>query len=1095
MQEVRDALVAVSEGSHSGVPLPHHSAAAPPPHVARAPRTSFAYTSRPSPSDTSVAASQRQPAVNVVAPHTATTGVSSSVDDGQRCSVRDASAEATSTSSPPPPPPLAAASAPPHSCLPALSRMDASQARAVTHPVGAALLLQAGAGSGKTQTMAARIAFLLQSGVPGHSILGICFTRQAAETLRERVRSTLPPSLATHAHALKLKTFHAFGLECLRRFGTLAADTPVLDARQQHQLARRVVDTYAQREKSSEAVADLVDYVNRVKTMKVPPIPQSDPGVQDAYLFPYYQRALHEEQNAVDFGDLQQMFYELLRPVAATAPEGCGGGAQADVEQQQQQQQQQQPSPSPPERGRLVPSYVCRALRTEYTHFVVDEFQDFNEIQVELLALLAGDACRVTCVGDPNQCIYTWRGALPNVFGVWKKRFPQTTLLTLAMNYRSDGPIVEAANRVVAATQVAHHHREERAVTLVQCANEEEEAQAVPLVVEHVLRRRDASLSYGDVVILCRSRKRVQFFCDVLQSQRIPVRQLKGMAVDHLATMRSLLALLRLCVSPHGPEGDADVRTVLHTAPLHRLPAGAAKKFLFSLDSVCQARRTTEAAHIRTWRHTMQVEDDSIGTGTGGGGGGGRGAATAAASSAETHSFFAVLQELVYHNFAREAFPKLDVSKKNQKSIRSLVRIVVHAKDLLAQPSCDVEHLLRYVLREGGYDSDSTVTVAARTATAASGAKRSRDLVDEDGDAGEAPVRRSATSSYQPRVAALLMDQCASQHNQQQQQQQQQRPQLHSSSAAAAPCHTTNGGVWERRHNTGRRSGTAAVGGGGAEEEDILPAEEEAAVWREQRMNLSELVLHTCRTVQATLQREVAHELDNDGGAGEGRGDTETPLPHAHAASPSNSNSRSQPFSRLAGADNSMSNGSTTTTTTTVMQALRPPAVVLRRILDEFVSLVSSDDYGPMRDGGGGPDDTAAAADPARPSSHWIGHVTVGTVHRAKGMEWPAVLLPGCWVGEYPVRPREEEKRVFYVGMSRAMKHLICFTAAAREGGTSGVAAATSSTPAAVVDVLASHSHSNTLEPTPYLAAVGDKLERVAYMDLKTAYLKEQGYM
>ncbi|KAG5510564.1 hypothetical protein JKF63_06861 [Porcisia hertigi] len=1142
MEEVRNALVAISEGSRderggcsqSNSQLLKGSATSLPHRVVHAPRTSFTYTSRRLPQGDSTGGAATTLSLSAVSPHH-----TSSVDaTGHPASlVGSSSAAATvtvsarvadvmetrgvgvvqrhpmnihtkidSAASSPPPPPLS--SLPSLSCSTSLascaafSRMDESQIRAATQPADAALILQAGAGSGKTQTMAARIAYLLQSGVPGHSILGICFTRQAAETLRERVRSTLPSTLTRHAHALKLKTFHAFGLECLRRFGALSADTHVLDARQQYHLARRVVDTYAQREKSSEAVADLVDYVNRAKTMKVPPMPQSDPGLQDAYLFPYYQQALHEEHNAVDFGDLQQMFYELLRPVPVTSPPASGGNSEG-----REVQRLFNGEPQPENLGgqeRLVPSQVCSALRAEYTHFVVDEFQDFNEIQVELLALLAGDACRVTCVGDPNQCIYTWRGAMPNVFGVWKKRFPQTAMLTLAMNYRSDAPIVEAANSVVKATQLAHHHREERAVTLVQCVNEDEELQAVPLVIEDVLRRRDAQLGYGDIAILCRSRRRVQLYYDVLQSHRIPVKLLKGLSVDHLGTMRSLLAFLRLCVSPHSPEGDSDVRTVLNAAPLHRLPTGTAKKFTLSLESVCQARRATEAAQIRSWRHTLHTGggneasvDNKGAQGPLNGGapldtacdsaaaGGGFPAATTPGVHPETHSLFAVLQELVYHNFSREMFPKLEVSKKNQKNLRSIVRIVLHAKELLAQPSCDVEQVLRYVLREGGYESDSMATVAVRTA-ATSRVKRARDSVEGqggDGGAYEAP-RRNSASTHKPCVGSLLMDQCVLEHSLQRQRH------APSAAAAASSCSSNSargGGAWNRRYHASRRLGAASGGDGDVDSSE--EEKEEAALWREQRMNLSELVLHTYRSVQEALHHEVAYELGREGdggGGGEGRGEEEASLPR---------------LPKAGGTDDSISNLSngSTTTAMTAMQALRPPPLVLRRVLDEFVSLVSSDDYGPLR-GEGNEGNAVAEADaagnsshfPANTSSRWIGKVTVGTVHSAKGMEWPAVLLPGCWVGEYPVRPREEERRIFYVGISRAMKHLVCFTAAMREGGAGSGQESTAAS--AVDDVPFQHAPTGSLEPTPYLAAFSDKLERVTYADLKSTSLKERGY-
>ena len=993
--------------------------------------------------------------------------------------------------------------------------MDASQMRAATFPIDAPLLLEAGAGSGKTQAMAARIVHLLESGVPARSILGICFTRQAAETLRERVRAILPPFLTRQARALKLKTFHAFGLECLRRFGNLPADTQVMDARRQRELARQVVLAHALREKSSEAVTELVDYVNRVKTMKAPPISQSDPNMQEAYLFPRYQKLLHEVSGAIDFGDLQQLFYELLRPVSVeTAPlnqeresdqGGSDGSSRGEVAGNASSQQQQR---------RLVPSPVCEALRAEYTHFVVDEFQDFNEIQVELLALLAGDACRVTCVGDPNQCIYTWRGAMPNVFDVWKRRFPHTTLLTLELNYRSDGPIVEATNKVVKASQLAYHHREERAVTLVKCAKASDEESAVPLVLEHVLRRcRDPQLDYGDIAILCRTRRRVKLFLDVLTANRIPVRQLKSNSVDCLSTMRSLLAFLRLCLSPHGPEGNADVRTVLNTAPKHRLPAGVSKKFFLALDSVCQSRRDTEAAQIRAWHHTvshgsLDDDDDSkephcyqqnsnnscVASGSGADSNSGvlhvasqRGRGPAATAPAlgvhpEAYSFFALLRELVYHNFSREAFPKLEVSKNSQKVIRHLVQLVMHAKEMLERPSCDVEQVLRYVMQEGGYDSESALCAVAtrNTETGSSsggGGKRQRDGDDD----------AAAHSARPKRVGALLMEQCAAQHNEQQQQQQhgiQQQRGWHRESSAAA---------LSRR--SGAASAVAEGGGGGGFDDDVLPPAEEAAMWREQRMNLPELVLHTYQDVHEALQGEVALQVearppaeeDIVSSTSQSRASASLPVGgcSAHALPP-------HPPRPHSGTDDSVSVFSTGsgTSTPTLMQALCPPTVVLRRVLDEFVSLVASDDFGPL----GRPEKTvtvaAAAGSAASPppattswTRRWTGRVTVGTVHSAKGMEWPAVLVPGCWVGEYPANGHPEEKRVFYVAMSRAMKHLICLTAETTECDGKGDMDLMGDPPV------------RRLESTPFLNAVGDKLEVVSYTALKQESLKERGYM
>lgn len=936
----------------------------------------------------------------------------------------------TKDPAPPPPPSLkqGVASVPFKMAATAItSTIDASQQAAACFPPHQPLLLQAGPGSGKTQTMASRIGYLLHCGVSPRSILGICFTRQAAETLRQRVQTTLPPFTANCAAALKLKTLHSFGLECLRRFGVIEPGRDVYDARKQHQLAKRVVAAFAEREKSSEAVSRLVAYVNRVKAMKKPPIQQPNPEVQEAYLFPFYEKELHEECNAIDFGDMQRMFYDLLRPVVTDAATGrdttettvnVGSSPKAAIPQ-------------------LASSPACDVLQMELTHIVVDEFQDLNEIQVEILAFLAGDACRVTCVGDPNQCIYTWRGAMPDIFGAWQRRFPQTTRLTLAMNYRSDPPIVTAVNNVVQATQRPFHDRSGCTLMQLNCQSCCDEMQAIPLVVEYLLRHRDRRLRYGDVAILCRTKRRVEMVFEALQSSRIPVRELRRVSPDQLSTMRSLLSFLHLCVSSSGWESDADVRTILTLSPLHRLPARATKQLFLSLGSMCEER------HSRHRRNTANGPSSS---------------SSSPNSSGSIRkplddpgdipvregpvSYFAILQEIVFHNFSNLLYPKLDISKQNQKILRRLVQLILHAQELLAMSSCDVEQVLRYVLMEGGYDSDSTVV--------ARGASASRS---SHGSSSFSAKRGRDGGSVRHTVGSQLMEDVVAHYNTE-----------GNGRMTATPGLSSMSVLGSRRAS--HRKGTVEE-----EEDHLIPPEEEYALLHEKGLSLSALLLETYHTVWGAIKAEAS------------KGGTEAAPPlvdagenASEAAYQETSNAFLSP--RPPGQDDSVSNSSVSCS---LLQLRYPPVMVLRRVLDEFLSLTSSDDYGQLHHGHENEDESVVGAAGKGPLC-LSGEVTVCTVHRAKGMEWPVILLPGCWVGEFPIRTRDaEERRIFFVAMSRAMRHLVCFTAQSSDDAlTYSCEEQMPPSPAA-----ANSTSSKTLLPSPYLDNLVSSMEHLSFEVLR----------
>eukprot|EP00796_Vickermania_ingenoplastis_P000596 gene596-325_t len=667
---------------------------------------------------------------------------------------------------------------PPRAAAAAASRqLDPSQHAAAHHDSEQPLLIEAGPGSGKTQTIVFRLAHLLnQPHIRPQQVLVLCFTRQAAEALRQRLQlvlSTQEHSGAGGAGAaslVKLKTMHAFGLECLRRFRVIDADTEVLDASKQYRLARRLVEEHALHVKGQEGIEGLLDYSSKVKRsskwsqgqallaeryqvltgqqqqeqMRSPNATPSSVGAgvpggyyppekQDAHLFALYQQALKEE-HAVDFDDLQHIFYQLLRPVVV---------AQDEAEKEE--------------------------LQAEITHILVDEFQDLNDIQFEILTQLAGEACRVTCVGNPHQCIYGWRGALPDIFKLWKQRFPQTALCALALNYRSTPALVEMSNAFVPG-------RTQRSSTAPQQATKEEEgAEAkrcglviecdvecpVPRgaaglpdemlasytrpvclvarhVVEHILRSpappapiaatrvqqplpppagepeqvqpalyypRRTPLAYGDIAVLCRTRRTVKEMVQFFSEHRIPVQELKTTPGQGgstlLAFAHSLVAYLRCCL--HTPSNE-DVQTALTQSPApSRLPERQQKVFFYSLQATSAARR---AAQQQQQQPQPQRGADRLLPSEGVGGRApfftpvaschkeaqghlpgvafGREGRNAAAEGPDSlSSFYSILQHAVYVQFSPEQLPKLKVTKPTQKILLRFVQCTAYARDVL----------------------------------------------------------------------------------------------------------------------------------------------------------------------------------------------------------------------------------------------------------------------------------------------------------------------------------------------------------------------------------------------------------------------------
>jgi DNA helicase-2/ATP-dependent DNA helicase PcrA len=292
------------------------------------------------------------------------------------------------------------------------------QREAVTHGEGP-LLVVAGAGSGKTRVITCRIAWLLAQGVAPERVLAITFTNKAADEMRRRVGRLVGGSV-------QVSTFHSFCAGLLRReVGRIGIDArfSIYDRSDSRRLLRRIVRDMKV-DDTSFTPAALLEYVSLCKERVMGPEDAAQKaygilGRRQAEVYAIYQRRL-AESNALDFDDL------LLRTIEVfnSAPR------------------------------------VLQFYQDRYLYVLVDEYQDTNLPQHLIARGLQGKHRNITAVGDPDQTIYTWRGARLENLMEFEQDFPGAHVVTLERNYRSSANILRASGAVIS------HNRLRREKTL-----------------------------------------------------------------------------------------------------------------------------------------------------------------------------------------------------------------------------------------------------------------------------------------------------------------------------------------------------------------------------------------------------------------------------------------------------------------------------------------------------------------------------------------------------------------------------------------------------------------------------------------------------
>jgi superfamily I DNA/RNA helicase len=282
-----------------------------------------------------------------------------------------------------------------------LARLQVDQRRAATAPPGPVLCV-APAGSGKTTTLVARIAWLIDEGAPPETICAITFNRRAAEELRERVTAALEPFGDGVASRVRIRTFHALGLEMLR-----AAGRPVEPLLDRDEVLRAV------RPEASPAERRRLDtLMSRFKLdLDVDPLAiEADAEAGPvARTYAAYEAEI-ARRGGLDFDDLVARALRLLEAEAAT----------------------------------------LASWREQCQHLLVDEAQDLDRAQLRLALLLAAPANRIFLVGDDDQSIYGWRLAdVRRLLGLADEALPGLTRVDLETNYRCPAPVLDRAVRLV----------------------------------------------------------------------------------------------------------------------------------------------------------------------------------------------------------------------------------------------------------------------------------------------------------------------------------------------------------------------------------------------------------------------------------------------------------------------------------------------------------------------------------------------------------------------------------------------------------------------------------------------------------------------
>src|SRR5213596_1007259 len=401
------------------------------------------------------------------------------------------------------------------------AELNEQQLAAVTAPPGP-LLVIAGAGSGKTRTLTYRVAYLLENGIDPRNILLLTFTNKAARQMLDRVANLL----AVDASRLWGGTFHSIGNRMLRRHGSAlgySSGFTIMDREDQKDLLNSVVasagiDPREMRFPKGDVLAEIFSFVVNTETPLEELLAEKFP-----YFLPLLDKikdvqARYDRKkkatNSMDFDDLLEKTLSMVKQ-----HEG-----------------------------------IAAFYRRQFQFILVDEYQDTNKIQADLVDTLALDHKNVMVVGDDAQSIYSWRGANFQNILEFPKRYPDTQVFKIEMNYRSVPEILEVANAAIAANVQQFRKnlqptRESKSVkpAVVALNDGGEQAQ---FVAQRILELRNENVDLNDIAVLYRAHYHAIELQLELSRRGIPYQITSGIRFFEQAHIKDVISFIRFVANP-----------------------------------------------------------------------------------------------------------------------------------------------------------------------------------------------------------------------------------------------------------------------------------------------------------------------------------------------------------------------------------------------------------------------------------------------------------------------------------------------------------------------------------------------------------------
>ncbi|WP_294785367.1 ATP-dependent helicase [uncultured Eubacterium sp.] len=362
-------------------------------------------------------------------------------------------------------------------------KIDTSQINAIRHKDGPELVL-AGPGSGKTLVITRRVQHLIeQYHIPPSTILVITFTKAAATEMRQRFEKLM----GGRRVSVSFGTFHAVYFMILKHAYGYTADNIVKEEQRLQFMKEYIHRLRLEYDDENEFIFSLLSEISLVKNTSVNLAHYySSCCGQDVFrkIFEAYESFLHQNR-LIDFDDMLVYCKELLV---------------------------QRPD-------------ILAAWQRKYQYILIDEFQDINQIQYDIIRMLAAPQDNLFIVGDDDQSIYRFRGAKPEIMLNFTKDYPNAGKIILDINYRSGAEIVKQAGNLISYNEKRFDKRitpaTENGISVVKQEFHTQREQNL-YVIQEILRLHKEGMEYNDMAVLFRTNMQPRFLMEMMLDYSIP---------------------------------------------------------------------------------------------------------------------------------------------------------------------------------------------------------------------------------------------------------------------------------------------------------------------------------------------------------------------------------------------------------------------------------------------------------------------------------------------------------------------------------------------------------------------------------------------